>query len=122
MGRTPRVPAELKHRPFSLEEGRAAGLSFSSLRGKSWKRIGPRLYQWAGLAGNNEALLQAVQRMLPPSAVFVGRTAAWIHGLDVQPTDPIQVAELALESRAGLEVWHIEVRDETESIKGFQVT
>jgi len=60
--------------------------------------------------------------MLPPTATFVGRTAAWIHGIDVQAADPIQISEPGLESRAGLDVWHIDVRDETEEIRGLPVT
>lgn len=122
MGRTPRVPAELKHRPFSLEEARAAGLSFSSLRGKSWQRLGPRLYSWKGLSQDNWKLIDTFRRMLPPTATFVGRTAAWIHGIDVKPADPVQVSEMGLESRAGLDVWHIDVSDETEEIEGRRVT
>ena len=35
--------------------------------------------------------LIAVGRRLPPGAAFSGRTAAWLHGLDVTPDDPIDV-------------------------------
>jgi uncharacterized protein DUF559 len=59
---------------------------------------------------------------LPPTATFVGRTAAWIHGIDVNPSDPIQISEPGLESRAGLDVWHIDVCDETEEINRRRVT
>jgi hypothetical protein len=60
--------------------------------------------------------------MLPPTATFVGRTAAWIHGIDLNPADPIQISEVGLESRAGLDVWHIDACDETEEIDGRRVT
>jgi len=122
VGRTPRVPPELKNGPFSLDEARAAGISLSALRGKSWQRIGARLYRWMGASDNTWVLLDAVRRTLPPSAVFVGRTAAWIHRLDVQPANPVQVAVAQLESRAGLEVRQADVGGETQEIRGVVVT
>ena len=36
--------------------------------------------------------LQKVARRLPARAVFSGRTAAWLHGLDFAPCDPIEVS------------------------------
>ena len=36
-------------------------------------------------------LLGAAQLRLPPDAAFSGRSAAWLHGLDVQPCAPIEV-------------------------------
>jgi very-short-patch-repair endonuclease len=50
--------------------------------------------------------------VLPPATVFVGATAAWLHGLDFEPTNPVEVAVPAssgLRSRAGLIVrrWEI---------------
>jgi very-short-patch-repair endonuclease len=44
---------------------------------------------------------------LPPQAVFSGRTAAWLHGLDLPPCDPVEVTlpRLATTSRrTGLSV------------------
>jgi very-short-patch-repair endonuclease len=38
-----------------------------------------------------QLMLAAVARRLPAGAVFSGRTAAWLHGLDVEPCDPIEV-------------------------------
>lgn len=35
--------------------------------------------------------LSAVARRLPAGAAFSGRTAAWLHGLDLPPCDPIEV-------------------------------
>ena len=35
--------------------------------------------------------LQAAMHRLPSDAVFSGRTAAWLHGLDVAPCSPIEV-------------------------------
>ena len=36
-------------------------------------------------------MLSAVAKRLPAGAAFSGRTAAWLHGLDVTPCDPIEV-------------------------------
>lgn len=36
-------------------------------------------------------LLSAIARRLPAGAAFSGWTAAWLHGLDVAPCDPIEV-------------------------------
>ncbi|TMC39185.1 MAG: DUF559 domain-containing protein [Chloroflexi bacterium] len=94
----------------------------SALRGKSWQRIGARLYRWKGASEDSWALVDAIRRTLPGSAVFVGRTAAWLHRLDVHPTNPVQVAVAELESRAGLEVRQSDVLDESEEIKGVRVT
>jgi hypothetical protein len=35
--------------------------------------------------------LSVVARKLPAGAAFSGRTAAWLHGLDMSPCDPIEV-------------------------------
>jgi very-short-patch-repair endonuclease len=38
-----------------------------------------------------QLLLSAVARRLPPGAAFSGRTASWLHGLDVAPCEPVEV-------------------------------
>src|SRR5207244_5286017 len=37
------------------------------------------------------SMLAAVARRLPADAAFSGLTAAWLHGLDMAPCDPIEV-------------------------------
>ena len=106
MGRTPRIPRELKLRPFTLNEARAAGITLSALRGKSWQRLGSRLYRWNGRAEDTWGVINACRRLLPPSAIFVSRTAAWMHGLDVEATHPVQAAvprEYELRSMSGVQ-------------------
>jgi hypothetical protein len=44
-----------------------------------------------GLSESPLVLMSAVARRLPAGAAFSGRTAAWLHGLDVAPCDPIEV-------------------------------
>jgi very-short-patch-repair endonuclease len=50
--------------------------------------------------------------MLPPETVFVGATAAWLLGLDLEPTNPVEIAvpkSYGHRSRAGLLVRHDEI-------------
>jgi len=108
----PRIPSELTGRPFSLDEAREAGLTWSALRGKAWRRIGPRLYRLDSLPENPLLALSAWRRVLPPQAVFIGRTAAWLHGLDTEPTKPVEVAlppTYGVRSRPGLTVRRIQI-------------
>jgi very-short-patch-repair endonuclease len=101
-----RIPLELKRRPFLLAEARAAGISRRELSGRAWRRIGSALYCWSGWREDTWQLLDAWHKRLP-AAVFIGRTAAWLHGLDLSPTHPIEVAvplASGIRSRPGLVV------------------
>jgi hypothetical protein len=91
MGRVPFVPLELTRRPFTIEEARRAGLERWHLEGASWRRLGPEVYAWAGLGDSPAITLAAAALRLPVGTVFSGLTAAWLHGLDVQPCEPIDV-------------------------------
>jgi len=87
--------------------------------------MGSKVYCWKGDSADQWSLLDSYRRMLPPCAVFVGRTAAWMHRLDVQPTNPVQVAlplDVRLASRAGLEVRHCDLGDEVQLINGVAAT
>ena|SRR5260370_15498107 len=79
------------NRPFSLEEARRCGLTKHHLVGASWRRIGPGFYAWREIADNPMVLLSVARRRLGDSAVFSGCTAAWLHGLDMPPCDPVEV-------------------------------
>jgi very-short-patch-repair endonuclease len=70
--------------------------------------------------------LQAALRRLPAEAVFSGLTAAWIHGLDVDPGERIEVTipkSLGVTTRSGMIVRRSALAG-TEVVKrrGFQVT
>lgn len=117
MPRRPVVPPELTHGPFTLTDARRAGLTRRQLQGASWRRVGTGLYSWAGCADTPELLLAALQRRLPVGAVFSGRTAAWLHGLDVPPCDPVEVTfplTCGVSTRAGISVHR--ARLDTEEI------
>lgn len=107
VGRRPLVPIELTRGPFTLEEARRAGLSRWHLAGHTWTRLGPATYVWAGLPDTPLQRLGAALRRLPRGAAFSGLTAAWLHGLDVAPCDPIEATipkGVGVSGRAGIAV------------------
>jgi very-short-patch-repair endonuclease len=85
------VPSALRIGPFTHAEAGSAGVTRRQLRGASYRRLGSGLYCWVGLNENSHLTLTAVARRLPAGAAFSGRTAAWLHGLDLVPCDPIEV-------------------------------
>jgi very-short-patch-repair endonuclease len=87
----PSVPAALRSGPFTAAEAIGVGVTRAQLRGAAYCRLGSGLYGWAGLKESPQLLLTAVARRLPASAAFSGRTAAWLHGLNLAPCDPIEV-------------------------------
>lgn len=91
MGRAAFVPASLTLGPFSGGEARERGLTEDQLRGASWRRLARDLYAWREIAGSPRIRLAAALRRLPREAVVSGLTAAWLHGLDYPPCDPIEV-------------------------------
>lgn len=91
MGRRALVPIELRTRPFTTDEARAAGLQRWHLEGSNWRAIAPGIYVWAGIPDSPLLRLAAARLRLPQSAAFSGLTALWLHGLDVKPCDPIDV-------------------------------
>jgi hypothetical protein len=125
VGPRPRIPAELTRRPFSLEEARAAGISRTSLSGRSWRRLGAHLYCWSGLADDPWKLLSAWLRLLP-EAVFAGATAAWLHGIGLDPIHPVEVfvsSRSGLRSRAGLSVRRSDIaRCDVAKVRGLPAT
>ncbi len=91
LSRTPAVPAELTRGPFTVADARRAGLERWHLEGASWRRLGHGRYAWAGLAEDPPLSLAAARLSLPANAAFSGKTAAWLHGLDVAPCEPIEM-------------------------------
>ncbi len=105
MGRTPCIPPQLKAAPFTLDEARRFGLTPDVLRGKAWRRIATELYCWQGIEVEPWPLLAAWVRLLPPSAAFAGKTAAWMLGLDFDPAGPVEVVVppgVGVRSRTGV--------------------
>lgn len=61
-------------------------------------RLGRGLYCWIGVPADPLRILSVHQRLVAHS-VFAGRTAAWLHGLDIDPSDPL---EIIVPPRSGL--------------------
>src|SRR5487761_758532 len=126
MARSPFVPAQLMRGPFTLEEARWAGLKRWHLEGASWCRLASGTYVWAGHAKTPEAMLEAAQRRLPSSAVFSGLTAAWLHGLDVEPCDPIEATianGAGVSARSGVSLRRTKMPlDDAVTIRKFRAT
>jgi Protein of unknown function (DUF559) len=99
MTRHATIPQELAGAPFTLREARAAGLTLSALKSSVWTRLGSELYCRSGAPVDPWLVLRAWQR-LSPELVFCGRTAAWMHGLDYVPLNPVEaIAAPAATSR-----------------------
>ena len=81
----------LRTKPFTSAEARGVGVTRGQLRGAGYRRLGSGIYRWVGLKESPQLMLTAVARRLPAGAAFSGCTAAWLHGLDVAPCDPIEV-------------------------------
>jgi len=126
MGRHPRIPTSLRRGPFTLTEARQAGLDVWHLKGAAWRRLGPETYAWAGRPNDAGLQLEAALRRLPPMAVFSGVTAAWLHGLDVLPCDPIEVIvpkDAGVSARAGMALRRSTLqRDEVVRVRGKPAT
>jgi hypothetical protein len=91
VSRGPSIPVALTTGPFNLEDARRHGLTKDHLLGASWRRLGGGFYALRAIADDPNVLLAATSRRLPMTAVFSGRTAAWLHGLDLPPCNPIEV-------------------------------
>ncbi len=120
------VPIELTRGPFTLHEARSAGVSPSALRSTPWKRVGKAMYSWEHASSDPWLLLAAWWRALGPAIAFGGYTAAWMHGLDCRPVDPVEVIAPALSSArscGGLVVRHSDLDDDAVvNIRRFRVT
>jgi len=68
----------------------------------------------------------AWQRRLPPDAVFTGATAAWIHGLDFDPADPVEIGVpvgSGVRLQTGLRVNRTQiVIDDVVTVRGLRAT
>src|SRR5207253_2784683 len=108
----PLVPAELRKHPFNLAEARRYGLTKHHLEGEAWRRLGAGFYAWNEIASDPLVILGAIRRRLPDVCAFAGRTAAWLHGLDLPPCDPVEVAVplgCGVSSRAGTKLRRVEL-------------
>ena len=102
------------------------GLNWPRLRSRRWRRVGPRTYAPARLADGPMLRLQAAACRLPEIAAFSGMSAAWLHGLDVEPCDPIEVIipkGVGVSARAGMRVYRARLPSpESTVVHGLRTT
>lgn len=109
-----------------LSEARRNGLDRWHLKGDSWHKLGPRTFVAAHIADTPLLRLGAASLRLPRDAAFSGLTAAWLHGLDVEPCDPIEAIAppaAGISARAGILIRRCAL-DSSEVVKarGLPVT
>ncbi len=121
-----RVPPELRHGPFVVSEARAVGLEWRNLQSQAWRRISRGQYVWSALREDIELELRAVADRLPSEYAFSGATAAWLHGLNMDPVDPIEATvprALPVRARAGLRLRRASLHEEDVVVyRGFRST
>ncbi len=126
MAPIPRVPIELTRGPFTIEDARRRGVTRAQLQGASWRRLGGGLYAWREVADAPITRLIAAKHRLPDTAVFTGPTAAWLHGLDMEPCKPIEAAVPTtshISRLVGLAVRRSSIpRTETSILRDLRVT
>lgn len=119
------IPAHLKHGPITLDDVRAAGLTRSHVRGRKWIRISHGMYVWSGLRPDPMLAVRAALRRLPPGSAFSGLTAAWLHGIDVEPL-PIEATiplKAGVSARAGMKLRRAALRDgDVVDVRGVSAT
>jgi very-short-patch-repair endonuclease len=124
MSRSPFVPRQLVNAPFDLAAAREFGLTKDHLRGKSWRRVGRGVFAWHEIADGAIVKFQAALNRVPDGSVLSGRSAAWLHGLDLAPCSPVEVTvpiASRASRRAGLWI-HRSADIERVLAKGLPVT
>ena len=122
----PRLPSHLLEGPFTISEAFEAGLTHTALRSRAWRRIGRGLYVHASFPDDPALILPGCRRLLPPDAVFSGRTAAALHGLELPYRDPIEVTVPLGSSASRSQYFNISRAslepDEIVSVAGVPIT
>jgi len=120
------VPAALRTAPFTAAEAMGVGVTRDQLRGAGYCQLGAGFYRWVGLKESPQLLLSVFARRLPAGAAFSGLTAAWLHGLDVAPCNPIEVTipePIGTRRRAGASVSRTALsREEIVQRRGLPAT
>lgn len=124
--RAARIPPELTQGVFTTAQAQAHGLTRRQLAGQSWRQLGRGIYVWRGLADTPEVQLDAALHRLSPLAVFSGRAAAWLHGLDVEPGPAVEVTVphgQGIVVRAGMSIRRQWLEpDDIVTIRGYRTT
>ena len=120
------VPKCLTRGPFTLDEARQEGIDLWHLRRRTWRRLGPQVYVWAALRDAPMVNLRAARLRVPLSGVFSGLTAAWLHGLDCAPCNPIELTlppGAGIAGRSGIRIRRVALPgSDVATVKGFTTT
>ncbi len=107
-------------------DAKQLGLGHSHLRSRTWQRLGPGTYAWSGRPDGPMLKLQAASCRLPPAGAFSGLASAWLHGLDVEPCNPIEVTipkGEGVSGRSGMKVSRARLgADEVVCVDGMRAT
>ena len=82
-------------------------MRWDDLQTKFWKRLSRGQYAWVGLREQPELKMRAVAQRLPAAYAFSGLTAAWLLGLDVAWSEPIEATvgrDVPVRARAGVKL------------------
>lgn len=112
--------------PFFVADARREGMRWHDLQAKRWRRLSYGQYASTALRHDARLTLEAVARRLPDEYAFSGRTAAWIHGLDMPPCEPIEVTvdrNVPVRARAGVRLRRAALPKSDVTLRdGFRVT
>ena len=70
-------------------------------------------------------LIEVARRRLPSQAAFSGLTAAWLHGLDVEPCAPIQATlpkDAGVSGRSGIAIRRSRIGQDVTRVRGISAT
>ena len=84
----PTIPAALRHHPFHVHEARLHGLSERQLRGKSWRRLFPRVWVHVHHVMTPVDWIAAAALTMPERAQLSHLTRIQALGLDFGPRRP----------------------------------
>lgn len=122
----PSTRPRLASAPFFVSDARRSGLTWDNLQSSDWTRLSRGQYVSARLCNDIRLHLEAVVSRLPSRYAFSGRTAAWLHGLDMAPCNPVEVTvgrETPIRARAGIRLRRAALPDcEVVTIGGFRAT
>ncbi len=113
----PAFPLPL-HLPFTTQQAFAAGVSRHTfailIRAGLLRRVLRGVYVATQAPNDTMTRARALELVLPPSAVVVDRTAAWLHGVDILP-------RTAVVSPPPLEVVHMDdTRVRRSEVAGYR--
>ncbi len=91
MSKRPELPPALLRGPFTVDDAMRAGLTRRQVLGASWVRLAPAIYCWRGWKQEPLPILRLMASRLPNLAFFSGRTAAWLHRVDLDPFRPVEI-------------------------------